>query len=213
MKILALSDIHCNFMTFSVKNMYLNVEKPDLILIAGDLTNFGHKEPHQVERLQRWLKELAQYAPVKYITGNHCIGLHNVHFGIENVGNITDKLVKFDGLKILGLNMTVCYDMPQLALTWDRMTAREEVEEAYYSQFTEKADIVLSHSPIYGILDVSFFNGTNIGSKHLRNYVEKTEPRLVIHGHKHTNMVGGEVENFGDTLIINVGSTFRYLTI
>jgi Icc-related predicted phosphoesterase len=213
MKILALSDVHCQFEVFSIKNMCLNVEKADLILIAGDLTNFGDKEPHQVEKLQKWLSELAQYAPVKYITGNHDLNLHKIDFGIENVENITDKLVVFEGFKILGLNMTVCYDLPQLALAWDRMTAREEVEEAYYNQFTEKVDIVLSHSPLYGILDVSHWDGENIGSKHLREYVERIAPKLVIHGHNHTNVEGGEVKNFGKAQIVNVGATFRHLTI
>jgi Icc-related predicted phosphoesterase len=211
MKILAISDIHCRFNLFSPENMGLKHECPDLILIAGDITNYGIRSMYgeEIENARIWLLQLAEYAPVYFVTGNHDIGMVDCEIGGGKIKNITDKTIEFNGFKIVGMNMTTCYSIPRLAQVWERMTANKKAEEAYYSQF-QYADIVLSHSPAYGYLDKSF-TGEKIGSKELSKYLKKYKPKHLFHGHVHE--CRGLEATYLDTKIYNVATIYKYITV
>lgn len=71
LRLLLLSDLHCN--PLLCKNRYflqrLAKEKPDVILLAGDMINkYGKKEN---QRVPAFLKKLSDIAPVIYGMGNH----------------------------------------------------------------------------------------------------------------------------------------------
>jgi Icc-related predicted phosphoesterase len=116
------------------------------------------------------------------------------------------------------MSMCTAYDFPHLANIWSNTTSNPIAEEAYYEQF-EYADIVVSHCPPSGKLgrlgDSKHIqnNGKNIdiGSKELRKYIEKYQPRAVIVGHNHRS--GGAEEMIGNTRVINVATTFKYIEI
>ena len=71
----------------------------------------------------------------------------------------------------------------------------------------KKVDIVITHLPPYEMLDLSERNdyikmpGGNIGSKILREFIDKKRPKLVVCGHLHNP----REKKFGKTLVVNPG--------
>ena len=62
--------------------------------------------------------------------------------------------------------------------------------------------VLVSHSPPYGILDISS-DGRSLGSKAVRDTVEQKKPDLVVCGHIHGS--AGQTKRFGETEVINAG--------
>ena len=67
------------------------------------------------------------------------------------------------------------------------------------------ADIILSHVPPIGELDLSSVGRiAHIGSRRLLQAIRKTKPKLVVCGHSH--YWGGSIDKVGRTKIVNVSS-------
>jgi len=71
------------------------------------------------------------------------------------------------------------------------------------------ADIVLTHNPPYGVLDKvtnpnapEKWHGKLAGSHIMKDYIEKTKPKVVICGHIHEQK---GIENIGNTKVVNTG--------
>lgn len=88
-----------------------------------------------------------------------------------------------------------------------------EIVELLERYIPENENIILvSHMPPYGILD-RIPRGINIGSKVLREYVERYSEkiRLVISGHCHN--FGGNYKLLGKTLVINCAMSVMVVEI
>lgn len=71
LKLVLLSDLHCNPLICNNKRFLarLGQEKPDVILLAGDMiSKYGKKEN---DRVPVFLRKLPEIAPVVYSMGNH----------------------------------------------------------------------------------------------------------------------------------------------
>lgn len=62
--------------------------------------------------------------------------------------------------------------------------------------------VLISHSPPFGLLDVSS-RGQHLGSKAVKNVIEEKSPPLVVCGHIHES--GGKSTRYGKTDIVNAG--------
>ena len=66
------------------------------------------------------------------------------------------------------------------------------------------------HAPPFNTkLDI-ISSGIHVGSKAIRNFIEKEQPYLTLHGHIHESpkMSGSYVDNIGKTICINLGSSY-----
>ena len=73
-----------------------------------------------------------------------------------------------------------------------------------------KKTICAVHAPPYNTkLDV-IASGTHVGSKSVREFIEKEQPFLTLHGHIHESpkMSGSWKDKIGNTTCINVGSSY-----
>lgn len=61
--------------------------------------------------------------------------------------------------------------------------------------------VLVTHSPPHGLADRA--GGRHLGSRAVRETVERTRPRLVVCGHIHDSWGAGE--RAGDTLVVNAG--------
>ena len=245
MKILAMSDLHDQFSRFHVASL----PRPDevsLVIVAGDLTNWGMKKPEEVERARAFLNRLSfVYARVVYILGNHDLGsppgAFNEDLGFMDGGRpqltmeLTDTpqaIEEIGGLRVVGINLSPCFDAPELKAAWTNMTDDPAIDAAAFEALPA-AEIVVSHAPPLTWLDstggsrYSGFGGTgsegsrrprwvrNIGSPGLLTYIERHKPRLVICGHVHE--AAGEAifehEDGSETAIYNVARTWRLIEI
>jgi Icc-related predicted phosphoesterase len=234
-KILALADLHDNFEAFEPASL----PEADLCIVAGDLTNYGVRgewqispsglaflanehtakstsslrQSSEITRARQWLRQLASRYPVLWIPGNHDIGIDNRTFAdVPGCLGILDTTLSFGGLRLHGVSMCPCYDMPVLADQWDYMTANSDVETAAYA--FEPVDIVVSHCPPLGYLDSGRFlsrqEPRHYGSRALRNYIDRNAPRLVICGHIHE---GSGYARISKTEIVNVAGRWQVLEI
>jgi Icc-related predicted phosphoesterase len=220
-KILAMSDIHCQWDKFVVKDM----PAADVVVMAGDITNWGLRQPSEMIKADFLLKVLARkYKQVLWIPGNHEIAVPPHHFDYScHYGDITSLYHRAcslhdsgDDARYLfqGVSCSPCYDLPHLADTWDYMTASEEKEKAVYESLLP-CDILVSHSPPLNCLDNAGYvigkGEVHIGSKYLVEYIEKHQPKLVICGHVHG--YGGKEARIGNTRVVNVAGTWQILEV
>ncbi|MFH2011339.1 MAG: metallophosphoesterase [Pseudomonadota bacterium] len=83
-----------------------------------------------------------------------------------------------------------------------------EEDMKYLAQISNpKKTIYVMHSPPYNTALDRLFNGIPCGSKSIRNFIEKYQPYLTLHGHIHESpMISGRfMEEIGDTISINPG--------
>ena len=187
MKILVLADIESKYLwDFFEKS---KLEGIDLILSAGDLS-------------AAYLEFLATYAkcPVLYIHGNHDTKYeNNPPLGCICVD---DDIYVYNGIKIMGLGGSMCYNYGSFQYTEKEMRSR-------YMKLKPKIwrrkgiDILLTHAPAYGVND-----GEDLphrGFEVLRTILDKYEPKLFVHGHVHMNYGRNHKREdmYGNTRVIN----------
>jgi len=159
MKVLALADLHGS--QYRLNILLKNIEKysPDLVVICGDITQFG---PGDLAK-----NFLDQIPPTTYaIRGN--IDTKDVNNGIENSKaiNLTMKRVEKNGIPFVGLGEGI----PDIS----------KIDK----KLVDEKCVLISHEPPYGFQDKVFL-GMHAGSKELRKIVDKYKPRLVLCGHIH----------------------------
>jgi len=161
MKILALADIHGS--QFRINIVLKNIQRysPDIVVICGDITQFGPGELATTLLDQIPIETLA-------VTGN--IDTPDVSKGIDDskATKIEMKKVVKKGISFVGVNGI---DPNQVTVAKDK-------------KLIDESSVLVSHEPPYGAQDKVFF-GTHAGNKDLRNLINKFKPRLVLCGHIH----------------------------
>ena len=194
MKWVAISDIHGGVKGFTVP-------KCDLLLIAGDVGRHGKDIFSDgnwlASRFNPWLEQ----QPAKHIVmtpGNHDVVFERALQSVPKLSChvLIDKLIEIDGLKIYGSPWSLeFYDWgfnlseEKLKLVWDKIPGG--------------IDILLVHSPPYGILDMTQnprYESKHIGSKSLLKKIKEIRPKYVVFGHNHGEP--GSIEKDG-TIFIN----------
>jgi len=180
MKIVCISDIH--------SNLNFSVPEADLLLIAGDLCPACHDKNSSIKQqidflnshFRFWLLE----QPIKecvVVAGNHDwiweTAKDRVPEMNENFHYLEDSSIEIMGLKIYGTPVQLPF--------CDWAFNREEKQIVkYWENIPEGLDILLLHSPPYGIMDMTM-DKVRIGSKSLKERIEKVRPKYVVFGHNH----------------------------
>jgi Icc-related predicted phosphoesterase len=197
MKITCTSDLH---------GFYPQLEHGDLLLIGGDLT--AKHSQYEFEEFGNWL----DYQPFDLkvvIAGNHDSFLENnpdFFRGLPNVVYLCDSGTEFQGLKIWGSPWTLSF--PGINPHCCAFTCKNEEElQKKWSLIPSDTDILMTHSPPYGILD-KLINGQHVGSKTLQMAIfTRLNPRLFICGHIHESYgkepPGGILENAFNVSYVN----------
>ena len=176
MKILATADIHGS--QFRLNLVLDNIKKysPDLVIVCGDITQFGPGELAKTLLDQIEVDTLA-------ITGN--IDTPDVARGIDEskATRIELKRIVKNGIPFVGIN---------------------GVRDEDFKVFNEKKlldnkSVLITHVPPHGAQDKVFI-GMHGGSKELREIVDKYKPRLVLCGHIHEDP---GISKIGDTTVLN----------
>lgn len=191
MKIGMISDTH--------GNLNFKVDSCDLLLIAGDLCPAYHDEISSIELQSKWLHinfiPWFNAQPVKEgisILGNHDWIGANAQYRIpkmpDNFHFLTDNSIELLGLKIYGTPWQLSFNNWAFNLPEERL-------KLYWDNIPEDTDILLCHSPPYGILDATEEDNVNIGSKTLLDRIMKIKPKIVVFGHNHNQNGVIEIED------------------
>ena len=167
MKILVLADEESRYLWDFFEKKKL--DGIDLILSCGDLA-------------PQYLSFLATYAkcPVLYIHGNHDACYKETP--PEGCISIDDKVYEYNGIRILGLGGSRCYNYGEYQYTEEQMQKRYKKLKSKIRR-KKGIDILLTHSPAYKINDSDDLPHT--GFKCFIDIMEEQQPKYFIHGHVH----------------------------
>ncbi|MDK2790273.1 MAG: uncharacterized protein PWP15_780 [Methanothermococcus sp.] len=191
MRIMGLTDLHGKLIHFNKILMY----KPDLILIAGDITHFGRDL-----RILDILKNVNKKVRILTVPGN--CDTPEVIKKLDDYGfNMDGKYIEFKNLKIIGLGGSNKTPFN---------TPNEYSEEELYNKFKNAVKyiqkdelrgnfIFLSHAPPKDTM-ADRVRDTHVGSEAVRKIIEEYQPKLCICGHIHESRC---IDKIGDTIIIN----------
>ena len=193
MKILAVSDMESD--RFYKYYRPGRLKEYDLIISCGDL---------KTEYLE-FLVTMAS-CPLFYVHGNHDdINSRDP----EGCLCLDDKLVVYNGLRIMGLGGSYCYRKGEYMYSESQMRSR--VFRLWPSITRHKGiDILVTHAPARGLNDTD--NPSHRGFECFNYLLDKYEPELFLHGHVHLNynMNLPRKCSRGNTTVINA---FEYCAV
>lgn len=187
MKLLLLSDVESQYLWDYYQPGRL--DDIDLMLSCGDLN----------AKYLSFLVTMGR-APLLYVHGNH--DRTYASHPPEGCDCIEDKLVKVNGLRILGLGGSIRYNGGTNQYT-EREMARRLMKLWPRIMLAGGVDIVLTHSPAKGLGDGG--DPAHEGFGCFLKLLDAFHPKYLIHGHVHMNY-GANVERirtYGETTIIN----------
>lgn len=164
MKILHISDTHgCH------RRMH-DLPQADIIVHSGDFTMNGSEQ--EALDFMNWFCDLP-YPQKIFICGNHDECLYDARIdGLDgNVHYLCNSGLEIDGVKFYGVPMFMD----------DCITDRQS---KHYTNIPEDTDVLISHTPPFGILD--FDDNINYGSEELLDRIMAVQPRLHLFGHIHS---------------------------
>ncbi|RLF76142.1 YfcE family phosphodiesterase [Thermococci archaeon] len=195
MRIAAITDIHGKVGKAEKLVERLEEEDFDLLLIAGDITNFqGRGKASEIlDILERVGK------PMFSIMGN-CDGRDVLDLLEEKGISLHDKRLEFGGTGFVGFGGS---NKTPFSTIWE--FDDRELLKSLMRNYRE-GDVLLVHTPPYGTKVDRIYTGRHVGSKGLRRFIEEKQPPLVICGHIHE---ARGVDEIGRTLVVNPGPLFR----
>lgn len=184
-KIIHLSDIHFGEKTFSKDLIYkvlsqLRKEKPDLIIVSGDITQNGYK--YEYEMMKKFIERLIYIAKTFVVPGNHDarnVGL--IHFE-KLIG--PRKFVHLDNdhkVVIIGLDSSEP-DINDGQIGFDQlMWLNEELSKVS----NEYCKMVVFHHHLLPIPNTGRERNILLDSGDLIQILLDDEVDIVLNGHKH----------------------------
>jgi Icc-related predicted phosphoesterase len=200
MKIVAISDTH---------NQHNNLILPDadMLIHAGDVSSRGIER--EVFAFLEWFDRQPHQHKIM-IAGNH-----DFYFEIASKQNIASMLpssitylennaVTLDGIKIWGSPISPWF------YNWAFNKHRGAEIDAYWQMIPSDADIIITHGPVFGILDKTI-DGQHAGCADLLNKIKTIQPKVHVCGHIHEAY--GMLQQDGTTFINASVLNHRYAMV
>jgi Icc-related predicted phosphoesterase len=163
--------------------------------LGGDLTDFG--SPDDPEYLVRQAQ--ATGATVWAVAGNCDSPLIDERLAQLGV-SLHGRGVVYQGLGLQGLSAMPPWRSSMYSFTEQELSGFLGAGHSSIAQ--AKTRIVLSHAPPHGVRDrTGLFR--HVGSTALRDFIQETQPALVLCGHIHE---ARGVDSLGRTVVVNCGA-------
>lgn len=186
MKVLLVSDIESNYLwDFFDAERFKDI---DLIISCGDLKS------EYLSFLVTMIK-----APLFYIHGNHDKEyLKKPPYGCDSIDG---KLVKYKGIRILGLGGSMKYN--DAAFQYSEREMEKRIKKLRVNLFLNRGfDILVTHAAASGLGDEEDL--CHEGFKSFNRLLDRYKPKYFFHGHTHLNYgIKPRIINYGRTTIIN----------
>lgn len=191
MKILAISDTHANKKLIKHIAKIAKEENVDLIIHAGDITDFGKKE-------KGVLNPLPKIQETFLIHGNHdsLKILKKISKAYKNTKIIHKTGIEKNNIGFFGSGTTYWGFKEEGKKIFD------ELKKGYEKiKHLEKKVMVVHSPPADSMIEMFGFPG----SKAIKKAIDLFKPNILICGHIHQG--GGLVEKIGETQVFNVAQT------
>ncbi|HYW54792.1 MAG TPA: metallophosphoesterase family protein [Candidatus Elarobacter sp.] len=199
MRLVAVSDTHNRAESIAIPD-------GDVLLHAGDLTMKGSWS--ELLQAARWLRALGErYRAVVAIPGNHDFGAESdpddtrALFESYGITWLVDEPAVIDGVRFYGSPWQPWfYDWAFNFPRWDG----GEAARAAWSRIPHDTDVLITHGPPRGILDLTSPAEEHAGCPYLLDAVrERPAIRAHVFGHIHE---GYGQRREGDTLFVNAST-------
>lgn len=198
-KILAVGDIHGRVGLVKKLANRAEKEKVDLIILAGDLTNFENSTKNLIGPFTKIKK------PILILHGNH-ESLATIDFlssVYDNARNLHGYSFKTNDVGIFGAGGADFGESPMSESDFFKTLERADKK----LKGVEKKIMVTHMHPFKSKAEFSGFRG----SKGIRKAIEKFKPDILLSGHIHE--AEGIEEKIGKTKVINIGRRGKIIEI
>ena len=199
MKIWHISDTHR-------EHSFLEIPECDMVIHSGDATNprDSIKSLIEMREFVEWFSKL----DIKYkifVAGNHdvCVERRLILPSEMDFIYLENTTIEIEGIRIFGSPYT-----PSFGNGWAFNKSRSSLSSFWNSIIPDDTDIIVTHGPPKGILDLAYKDINNIencGDKALLNRIKEINPILSLFGHIHNN---GENINQGVRTIAGYDTVF-----
>lgn len=162
---------------------YPKLEGGDLLIVAGDLT--ASDAYSEYIKFLSWLHK-QKYKHYIFIGGNHDNLLQQKRLITESLHKtsyLCDSGTELEGVKIWGSPWTPTH--PDIKPHCAAFTGTEEELEAKFRLIPDDIDILITHGPPYGMLDLMVRSEERGGSEALLRALRRVRPKLHVFGHIH----------------------------
>ena len=198
MKVFATADIHGNRKI--VDKLFEIESSVDLILVCGDIggkqysfksfMEFSEKQKEDRDYLYNVLKKIKIES--KYILGNDDWFESNDNKYLSKPEQINGvQFIPFEFVSITPFNTNREVNENKLEYELSKLNVDEE-------------SIIVAHMPPLGAGDV-IYNGSRVGSKAIRNWIEVAHPKIWLNGHIHEDNTVTQINN---TLVFNCSCNY-----
>jgi Icc-related predicted phosphoesterase len=188
MKMLVVGDIHGKDKALISTLEYIKKHNPDMLIVCGDITNFGPAE---------WAKKFLNAIPIKtlVVPGNCDPESVLKTIGETNAINMHGVKKEVGGTLFIGLGGSnpTPFNTP--------FEFSEEQIYNWLDELTEKDSVLILHAPPRGHADTVAGRG-HIGCEAIARIIKKHKPRLVLSAHIHE---GRGIENEDGIVFVNPG--------
>ncbi len=195
-KVVCISDTH-------MAHEKIDLPEGKILIHAGDMTFRGRD--HELLSVSNWFRNISKrFKYIVFTPGNHDLMFESdeekarSYFSdIPNVHCLINQEVVLDGLKFWGAPQTIRF------FDWAFNVDADKMKD-YWDKIPTDTDILITHSPPYGIGDITGQEERNrdphLGCKDLRQKLEQIQPRLHVWGHIHGS---SGLYRYGRTTCIN----------
>ncbi len=173
-EIICISDTHG-------RHKELNLPDGDILIHSGDFSR-GRGSLKEVEDFNDWLGIL-DFEWIITIAGNHDFPLEKMPEKAEalltNCIYLRDSEIVIDGIKFYGSPYQPWFH------SWAFNLQRGQALADKWALIPDDTDVLITHGPPYGILDLTHWDQISVGCKDLASRVIKVAPKAHIFGHIH----------------------------
>ncbi len=171
MRLLLLSDIHSDEYTLERITKLCEQQTFDYIFIAGDIATCA------ISFLEDFLDRISK--PKCFAIPGNCDLPEVLKMLEERMISVHEKRIELaDGFNLVGFGFSALTPFH----THGELT-EEEIEKRMSKLKIDRDTLLLTHAPPYGVLDEA--RGIHIGSKSIRDIIEKRKPFANFCGHAH----------------------------
>ena len=194
MWIIALADIHGA--THMVEQVAGQLADADLVLIAGDITHFGHRA--EAEEI---IGAIERHNPHILAVAGNCDHLEVSHYLSDRHMNLDTAYVVRSGVAFVG----AAGSLPCPGTTPNEI-GEDGFNLSFGSSYTEACpgvpSILVVHQPPYGTITDLAHRDMHVGSRSVRDAIERHKPLICFCGHIHES---SGIDKIGETLVVNPG--------
>ena len=163
----------------------------DLLIHSGDISSMGYQ--HEIQQFCKWFNILENYDCKVFIAGNHDRIIENDPTWSALTLNDYSNLIYLqdEGFSLYDIeddSSVRLYGSPWQPNFNDwafNLTRNGEEMKARWDSIPEDTDILITHGPPFGHLDIPGGQSIRAGCEMLRHRVDEIKPKIHMFGHVH----------------------------